>query len=69
MFDITTGLKQFRMISKKFYTTFDKHLIHIITEVPRNLKQYSEKAITDCKEEMKNAMTIVDRINKNGKEI
>ena len=57
------GFNKYRLINKKHYQCFEQYLIQIVTEVPTFLKQYSAEQITEAKEEIKNNLTIVERIN------
>mmetsp|Transcript_35845 Transcript_35845/g.26628 ORF Transcript_35845/g.26628 Transcript_35845/m.26628 type:complete len:247 (-) Transcript_35845:35-775(-) len=68
-FDFKEGFSLFRQISKKFYQCHEQYLIFLVTQVPNLLAQYSPEAITDAKNEIKNNLTIVDRINFVGRQI
>jgi len=68
-FSYKQGFMQFRNISKKFHQCFEQHLIFIVSQVPNVLKQYSDVQINEAKDEIRNNLTIVDRINLLGESI
>ncbi len=65
-FSFKEGFSKFRQVNRKFFRTFETHMSQVFFEIPKMLKDYSEKAITECKTEIDNNLTIVARINKMG---
>lgn len=61
-FSFKSGFKKFRLINNKFYQTFEKYLIQYATEADKYLQQYPTTQIDDVKGEIKNNLTIVNRI-------
>ena len=62
-FSLRDGFSKLRLINKKFNKCFEEYIFNKAFNLDNSIKQYSDENVKNVENEIKNNLTIIDRIN------